>query len=111
MKALRSLAPVAALVWIVGAATSCAPEPPARVEVEMTTLAFTPADVTVAVGDTLVWVNHDLVPHTVTSGEAIASGVIVSGETFVFVPSVAGDLAYVCDYHPNMRGTIRVEAR
>ena len=77
----------------------------------METLTFTPEVLTVAVGDTLVWVNRDLVPHTVSSGSEIDSGVIAAGEKFEFVPVEAGELSYVCDYHPGMRGTLRVGAR
>jgi plastocyanin len=63
-------------------------------------------DITVAVGDTIEWFNVDTVPHTVTSttvpagGSAMASGNFNLGETYQFIPDVAGQWIYQCDVHP-----------
>ena len=102
---------VAVLALAAGAATGCTPADFDRVEVEMTALSFAPETVTVRVGDTLSWVNRDLVPHTVHSGDAFASGAISAGERFSFVPSAAGEVRYLCAYHPLMRGVLRVVPR
>lgn len=102
---------LAALTTLVGAATGCGPTGANRVDVEMTTLVFTPDPVTVTVGDTVVWINRDLVPHTVSADGTANSGMVLGGESYTFVATTPGDIDYVCDYHPTMKGTLRVEAR
>jgi plastocyanin len=77
--------------------------------VEIRAFRFTPDTVVAAPGDTVVWTNADVVPHTATSaaggwdtGEIGGSG---SGRTIAGEP---GTYAYVCAYHPTMRGTLVV---
>src|SRR4051812_26417918 len=45
---------------------SAAPQP-GEVRVSIDNFTFAPAEVTVDAGATVVWVNHDDVPHTVTA--------------------------------------------
>lgn len=60
----------------------------------------------VAVGDTIEWVNRDAIQHTATSnavpagGAAFDSGLLGTGDTFRFVPDVAGTWEYLCQVHP-----------
>jgi|SRR5918999_158620 amicyanin len=80
-------------------------------EVSMEGIAFEPAEVTVAVGDTVTWTNNDSVPHDVTadsfsSGEA---GGMAGGDTFEHTFEEAGSFDYVCTVHPGMDGTVVVE--
>jgi plastocyanin len=64
------------------------------------------AEATVAVGDTIEWVNRDGVQHTATSnveppgGAAFDSGLMGFGQRFRFVPNVAGTWEYFCEVHP-----------
>ena len=37
--------------------------------VEIRNLEFTPKELTVVPGDTITWINYDLVPHTVTADD------------------------------------------
>jgi len=37
--------------------------------VEIRNLEFTPKELVVATGDTITWINYDLVPHTVTADD------------------------------------------
>jgi len=63
--------------------------------------------VTVAVGDTIEWVNRDGVQHTATSniepagGTAFASGLMGTNARFRFVPNVVGTWEYFCEVHPS----------
>src|SRR5204862_476961 len=41
--------------------------------VEIRGMEFHPAELTVAVGDTIVWINRDIVPHTATAGGGAGS--------------------------------------
>lgn len=80
---------------------------PQRHVVEMRTLAYQPATLEVAVGDTVVWVNHDVVPHTATAASgAWDSGLIPVGGSWRLVVRKKGEVPYSCTYHPTMKGKI-----
>jgi plastocyanin len=69
---------------------------------------FSPADLTVKAGETIVWVNKDLLAHTATAkGSAFDSKVIQPGESWRFVAKTAGTFPYICSFHP-MSGTLTV---
>lgn len=70
---------------------------------------YAPAALTVAVGDTVVWTNEDVVPHTATAAGAWDTGSIGARESRRVVVSAKGTHHYVCAFHPGMRA--RVEAR
>jgi len=73
-------------------------------------VAFTPASITVKAGDSIVWVNKDPFPHTVTSkAGGFDSLSIQPDRSWTLTPSAPGELTYICTLHPNMSGTIRVE--
>ena len=72
-------------------------------------MAFVPALESVAPGDSIVFINRDLFPHTATQlAGAWDSGEIASGDSAVIVMRLVGDAAYRCELHPTMLGTIRV---
>lgn len=72
--------------------------------------AFQPAELTVNVGDTVVWKNTDVVSHTVTSADgSFDSGEIKPGKSWRLVAKKAGVFAYACSPHPNMRGALTVK--
>jgi plastocyanin len=72
--------------------------------------SFSPATVTIRPGDIVEWVNKDLIPHTATAaGKAgFDSGVIATGKSWRRTFKTAGDLPYVCTFHPAMKGNVRV---
>jgi plastocyanin len=80
------------------------------IRVTVDNLAFTPAQVSARVGDTIEWVSTDFIAHTATAR---------SNEWDVIIPAEgvgrvtlkrAGEIAYYCRYHPNMTGSISVAA-
>jgi plastocyanin len=78
--------------------------------VAMEAVAFQPADLTVSVGDTIVWANKDPFPHTVTSkSAAFDSKQIEAGASWSYRARYKGDYPYVCTLHPTMSGTIHVK--
>jgi len=97
----------AALTAAIGACAADVPPPRTHV-VEIRQFRFTPDTVVVSVGDTIRWINRDPVPHTATAGEAWDSGRMdAAGEwTMVVEAGAGGD--YICSYHPNMIGTMRL---
>jgi len=80
-----------------------------RHRVIMHAIQFDPADLTVAVGDTVEWSNHDLVPHTSTAANgAWSSGNIAPDSAWSTVVGKAGETPYACSYHPLMKARIVV---
>jgi len=74
---------------------------PAGTAVTIANFAFSPAAVTVKVGDTVTWTNNDSVPHTVT-GADFDSGQLAPGATFSHQFTKAGSFDYKCTIHPSM---------
>jgi plastocyanin len=72
-------------------------------------MQFLPDVLTVSRGDTIVWVNRDLVPHTATSkAGGFDSKTIGADESWKYVAVTKGDFAYICTLHPAMKATLRV---
>jgi plastocyanin len=74
--------------------------------VEIQGMQFVPAEVTVAVGDTVEWTNVDLVPHTVTSPGLFDSQSLSTRQQWRYTVTQAGELAYTCTFHPTMRAKL-----
>ncbi len=80
--------------------------------VEMRGLGYQPMTLTVTAGDTVVWINRDIVPHTVTEIEREWTSVEMrTGAKWAWVATnEKGDTTrYYCAYHPTMRGIIVVK--
>ena len=70
---------------------------------------FAPPELTVSVGDTVVWTNDDALPHTTSADSgAWSSPEMRRGERFAFVATRAGRFPYHCAAHPVMRATLVV---
>ena len=88
-----------------------APVRAADVAVMIDNFTFNPQQITVKAGDTVTWVNHDDIPHTVTSKTFIfKSKAMDTDEKFSFTFATVGSFPYFCSLHPHMTGTIVVEA-
>lgn len=75
---------------------------------------YTPATVTIKPGDSIVWLNRDLIPHTATSTLAkdkggFDSGAIAPGKSWKYTPGETRAFAYVCTFHPTMKGQLTVK--
>lgn len=81
---------------------------PRRHLVEIRGMAFHPAVLKVARGDTITWVNRDIVPHTATSGgkPAWSTGNLAQEQSGQYVPQHTGTIAYFCELHPVMQGKL-----
>ncbi len=78
-------------------------------EVSIQGFAFVPAQLTIAPGDSVLFTNKDLAPHTVTSESGtFDSGRLGSGRATRITFPAAGDYRYFCEIHPRMRGVITV---
>jgi plastocyanin len=78
---------------------------------QFSAFAFNPKTITVHVGDTVRWVNNSSAPegHTVT-GHGLDSGTLHQGDDYSFKFSKAGTYDYVCAFHSNMKGAVKVLA-
>jgi len=70
--------------------------------------SFSPTEVTIKTGTTVVWTNQDPISHSVKLGD-IASTELEKGQTFEYTFFVAGEYNYYCGLHPSMQGKIIVE--
>lgn len=78
--------------------------------VDIKSFAFAPAAINVAAGTTVTWTNDDSVAHTVTADDSsFNSGNLDPGKSFSHTFTTAGTIAYHCNYHANMHGTITVK--
>jgi amicyanin len=91
------------------AAQAAAVQPAATKTVEIMGYKYTPADLTIAVGDTVTWTNHDSAPHNVvvTSGpEKFTSPMLQTGQSYTYTFSKAGTYSYYCSVHPDMTAKV-----
>lgn len=83
--------------------------------VKIVDMRFVPGDLTVARDDTIVWVNSDLVAHTVTSTStgagAFDSHAIAPGGQWRYRANTAGHWTYRCTFHPTMQAQLIVKER
>lgn len=77
--------------------------------VEIKDMKFVPDDITVNKGDTIIWVNKDMVAHDVTEEDTKAwtSSVITPEQSWKM--EVTNSANYYCSIHVVMKGKIRVE--
>ena len=102
------------MAFVTGAALACVIAPSVAqnsvVPVTIDNFVFEPGRVTVKVGTTVTWTNHDDIPHTVASKDrAFKSKVMDTDESYSFTFSTPGEYTYFCSLHPHMTGTIVVE--
>lgn len=95
-------------VLLAGALAFCGAAAAATHVVTIEGMKFEPAVVTVRAGDTVVWQNKDLVPHTATATGLFDSGPIAAGKRWSWTARKAGRHGYVCTYHPGMQGSVVV---
>ena len=91
------------------AAVSSLPVCAADMEVNIDNFAFTPKELTVKAGTTIVFRNRDDIPHSVvgTKGE-FHSKALDTDDSFSFTFTKAGTYDYTCGLHPKMQGRIVV---
>lgn len=72
-------------------------------------MAFHPAALELQAGDTVVWVNRDIVPHTATAASPkFDSGEIAAGKSWSRRFDSPGTVSYYCAFHPVMKAKVAV---
>jgi plastocyanin len=74
--------------------------------IEIAQMKFVPAELVVQPGDTVVFVNHDIVTHDITEAgsKEWTSSLLPADEQWTFVATKSAD--YYCSLHPTMTGKI-----
>ena len=108
MRIVTWSAALAVVLCIVGVAASDRADPKTHT-ITIEGMRFKPEVLTVSRGDTIVWVNRDMVPHTATSkAGGFDSQTIRADESWKYAAATKGDFAYICTFHPAMTATLRV---
>jgi plastocyanin len=83
---------------------------PAAVEVNIDNFSFAPVEISVSVGTTVTWTNHDDIPHTVVSTDKVfKSKVLDTDDKYSYTFTKPGTYPYFCSVHPKMTGTVVVK--
>jgi plastocyanin len=73
-------------------------------------VAFKPETLTIKKGDSVVWVNRDVFPHTATAGDrTFDSGEVAPTRKWKLVAKKSGRFPYLCTLHPTMKGALVVK--
>ncbi len=111
---LRRLAVAGLAVLALSAAGPAAGalQKPAKAQTHTVTIdasSFQPNFLAVSAGDTIVWTNPDLFPHTVTAvNGSFDSKEIAPGKSWRQTPKGKGTFDYKCAYHTTMTGVLKV---
>ena len=89
--------------WVVGTDSASA----ASFNVAAKDFAFTPAELTVHVGDRVTWTNGDAESHAVQGG-SLSSPEIIAGTSYSTTFTAPEEISYTCRFHTYMTGTIHV---
>jgi len=74
---------------------------------------FAPANLEVPAGTSILWVNEDDVPHTVTGTDKdspVRSPALDTGDRYATVLKEPGTYRYFCSLHPHMTGVVVVSS-
>ncbi|MEU0532665.1 cupredoxin domain-containing protein [Amycolatopsis tolypomycina] len=87
------------------------PATAATQQVMMQDYAYSPAALTVRVGDTVTWMQHDQAPHdvvTTSAPVAFRSPQLSAGQSWSYSFRQPGTYQYYCSVHPDMRASVTV---
>ena len=101
------------LLYFIFLLNSCTSAPAKAIHkvynVEIKQMQFQPAELALQKGDTVIWLNHDIVSHDVTEekGKVWTSGPLAPGESWSLVVTESAD--YFCSIHVVMKGKLIVQ--
>jgi plastocyanin len=78
------------------------------VQIVIDKMTFEPAAAAARVGDTVEWVNNDILAHTATDRKGGWNVTMAPKQTGRVILKKAGAFEYFCNFHPNMKGRIVV---
>lgn len=98
-----SLLPVGVLL-----ASSIATATPQSDAIVIDKMKFGPVPVELHKGDTVVWINHDILRHSATATNHGFDIDLPPGASKRMLLTKSGTFPFVCRYHPGMYGTLIV---
>src|SRR5689334_11667919 len=98
-----------AFVLLPSLGTIAVPAHAATIQIVIENMAITPAEVSAKVGDTIEWVNKDVLAHTATARNGDFDVMQPPKKTVTSVVNKAGTIDYYCRFHPNMKATLKIE--
>ena len=104
MSSGRHLAALALLAF----GAMAVPAHAATIQIVMQNLVISPAEASAKVGDTIEWVNKDILAHTATAKNGDFDVTIAPKTTATLVLKKAGTIDYYCRYHPNMKAMLTI---
>jgi plastocyanin len=79
------------------------------IQITLENLGFVPAEVSAKVGDTIEWINKDVLAHTATARNGDFDVTMPPKKTVTSVLKNAGAIEYYCRFHPNMKAVLKIE--
>ena len=80
----------------------------ATIQISMQNLVIAPAAASAKVGDTIEWINKDILAHTATARNGDWDVTLPPNRTVKLVLKKAGTIDYYCRFNPNMKATLTV---
>jgi plastocyanin len=80
----------------------------ATIQISMENMVIAPLETSAKVGDTIEWINKDILLHTATARNGDWDVVMPPKKNVTLVLKKAGTIDYYCRFHPNMKGTLTV---
>lgn len=111
---LRQVAALAAacLTGLLATLLAAGESPNQQHIVEVRKLEFSPSELAVAPGDTVVWINKDIIPHTITADdESWDSDFVDTDADWQTVVEAGMSETYFCRFHPTMKARLRIVPR
>lgn len=92
------------------AAAAISPAGMKPLDITIDNFSYSPATLTIHAGQSVTWVNHDDVPHTVTANDkSFDSKAMDTDARYTHVFTTPGTYAYFCAVHPHMTAQIIVK--
>ena len=95
-------------ILLCGAAPPPAPHTPRSFTITIKDLMFGAAPTGVRAGDTVEWINDDILLHSVTARDKSFDVDVAPGMRVQLTMNKPGLIRYFCKYHPGMTGEITV---
>lgn len=82
----------------------------ADIKADIQGMSFSPASITISVGDTVTFTNRDGAPHTATAVDgSFTTATLRKGKSETITFDTAGSYDFFCKIHPGMKGNITVK--
>ena len=107
---MRVRVPVALAASVAASLTAAPPAAaaPQTHVVVIDKMKFGPLPAQIRRGDAILWVNRDMFRHTATASNGSFNVDLLPGAKGKTIVTSPGTVAFVCKYHPGMRGVLRV---